>query len=141
MLTQNGYIVGVPTYLAVGELALCRPIAGEVPRPSFPDRLARAANQWWIGRSRVSLMFARDHARAGDAVCCAGMLADAVLSTAHAWLAERHEWVLNEKRLVRRAGLDEVQSLLANPGATRRELAATVASVSANLFAEPLTAR
>ena len=36
VLTQNGYIVGAPTYLPVGELALCRPIAGDLPRPAFP---------------------------------------------------------------------------------------------------------
>jgi predicted nucleotidyltransferase len=38
VLTQNGYIVGAPTYLPVGELALCRPLAGDVPR-----RAARGA--------------------------------------------------------------------------------------------------
>jgi hypothetical protein len=33
VLAQNGYIVGAPTYLLVGELAMGRPIMGEVPRP------------------------------------------------------------------------------------------------------------
>ncbi len=69
------------------------------------------------------------------------MLAQAVLCVAHARLARRREWVLNEKRLVERAGLEEVQSSLARPGATSAELAATVAAVSTTVGAEPLVAR
>jgi class 3 adenylate cyclase len=68
--------------------------------------------------------------RAGDAVCCLGMLANAVLCIAHARLAERHEWVLNEKRLVQRAGLDEVQTLVARTGTTESELTTTVIAVN-----------
>ena len=45
-------------------------------------------------------MFAQAHAEAGDVVPCAGMLAQATLCVAHGRLAERREWVLNEKRLV-----------------------------------------
>ena len=86
-------------------------------------------------------MFAEGHALGGDAVCCAGMLAGAVLCVAHARLAERREWVLNEKRLVRRAGLEEAQALLAGPGSTPAELAATVAAVSTVLRAEPFATR
>ncbi len=141
VLSQNGHIVGAPTYLPVGELALCRPIAGEVPRPGFPGPLAATAAERWRGRARVSLMFAQGHASGGDAVCCAGMLAGAVLCVAHARLAGRREWVLNEKRLVQRAGLDEAQAVLARPGATSTELAATVARVGTLLHTEPLTTR
>jgi hypothetical protein len=86
-------------------------------------------------------MFADGYAGAGDAVCCAGMLAHAVLCIAHARLAERREWVLNEKRLVERAGLGEAQALLARPGATSAQLAATVATLGTQLGVEPLTAR
>jgi predicted nucleotidyltransferase len=141
VLSQNGYIVGAPTYVPVGELAVCQPIVGEVPRPRFPEPLAATAAERWEGRARVSLMFAQIHADSGDAVCCVGMLANAILCSAHARLAERREWVLNEKRLVERAGLDEAQALLASPGATPAELAATVAAVSATLRVEPLVAR
>ena len=141
VLSQNGYIVGAPTYLPAGELAICQPIAGEVPRPRFPAPLAATAPTRWEGGAAVSLMFAQTYAGAGDAVCCSGMLAGAILCTAHARLAERHEWVLNEKRLVQRAGLDEVQKLLASAGATSAELAATVATVSATLGVKALTAR
>jgi predicted nucleotidyltransferase len=141
VLAQNGYVVGAPTHVPVGELALCRPLAGDLPRPSLPDALAAAAAERWGGRARISLMFADGYARAGDAVCCSGMLAGAVLCVAQARLAARREWVLNEKRLVQRAGLDELQSLLAGPGATSAQLARTVATVGAALSIEPLTAR
>jgi hypothetical protein len=142
ILRQNGYLAGAPTYLPVGELALCRPLAGEpLPRPGFPDRLAAAAAVRWEGRAAVSLMFATTHARTGDVVPCAGMLAEATLCAAHARLAERRLWARNEKRLVARAGLDAVGSLLARPGATAAELGATVAAVAEAIGIAPLAAR
>lgn len=142
VLTQNGYVVGAPTYLPVGELATCRAVAGEaLPRPGFPDALAAVAPGRWEGRASVSLMFARTHARARDAACCAGMLVDATLCGAHARLCARREWARNEKRLVERAGLDAVQPLLARIGATPGELETTVAAVAGVLGIAPLTAR
>lgn len=141
VLSQNGYIVGAPTYLPVAELATCRPISGELPCPRFPPPLAASASRRWKGRAQVALMFARSHADAGDAVCCAGMLANAVLCAAHSRLAARREWVLNEKRLVQRAGLDEAQRLLAQPGHTRAELGASVATMAGTLEVEPLSVR
>jgi hypothetical protein len=125
----------------VGELAINLPLSGELPRPEYAEPLAVAAAERWHGRAAVSLMFAEIHATAGDPTACAGMLADAVLSTGHARLAERHEWVLNEKRLVERAGLAEVQPLLAAPGAASAELAATVGALAGALGIPPLSAR
>jgi predicted nucleotidyltransferase len=141
ILVQNGYIAGAPTYLPVGELAMCRPIAGELARPDFPDALATAAAARWQGRADVALMFAESYAEAADAVCCCGMLATAALSVAHARLAARREWVLNEKRLLDRAGLGDVQRLLARAGTTPAELTATVTAVALALGATPLRAR
>lgn len=141
VVTQNGYVVGAPTYLPAGELAVCRPLAGEVPRPAFPDALADSAPWRWEGRAQVCLMFAQTYAGLGDAVCCTGMLAQAVLCVAHARLAARREWVLNEKRLVARAGLDATQALIARPGDKPAALRATVAAVAAALGIEPLAAR
>jgi hypothetical protein len=141
ILAQNGYVVGAPTYVSVGELAVCQPIVGGLPRPGFPDELAATAPERWVGHAGVALMFAQAHAATPDATACAGMLAEATLCVAHARLAERREWALNEKRLVHRAGLDAVQPLLAQAGATSAELADTVAAVSGILGVEPLTAR
>jgi len=141
VMTQNGYIVGAPTYVTIGELAINRPLSGELPRPEYPGPLAAAAAERWRGRAGVSLMFARIHAAAADPVCCTGMLADAVLCEAHARLAERRAWVLNEKRLVERTGLGALPPLLAAPGAGARELAETVDAVAAALGVEPLSAR
>lgn len=141
ILAQNGYLVGAPTYVPVAELALCQPLYGDVPRPGFPEALAAAAPARWESRARVALMFAHDHAAMQDTVCCTGMLAHALLCTAHARLAARREWALNEKHLVRRAGLDGAHALLGRPGATAADLVETVAAVAAMLGIAPLSAR
>jgi hypothetical protein len=141
VLLQNGYIVGAPTYLPVGELAVNQPIVGELPRPGFPPALAASAAARWRGRASTALMFAAIHARLCHTVCCAGMLVDAVLCTGHGRLAQRREWVLNEKRLVERAGLQETAPVLARPGSTPDELCASVARVSAALQIQPLGGR
>jgi hypothetical protein len=65
------------------------------------------------------------------------MLTQAVLCVAHARLAQREEWALNEKGLVQRAGLDAVQVLLAADA----DLVDIVAAVGAALGVEPLAAR
>ena len=137
ILAQNGHVVGAPTYLPAGELALCVPLHGDVPRPEFPLALSASARERWRGQAAVALLFAQTHAAAGDAVPCTGMLAQAVLCVAHARMAERREWVLNEKRLVRRAGLEGVQGLIgAEVG-----LPEAVAAVAGALGVEPLAPR
>jgi hypothetical protein len=55
------------------------------------------------------------------------MLALAVLCAAHARMAERREWVLNEKGLARRAGLSDAGALLPD-----------VAAVASALGVQPL---
>lgn len=138
VLRQNGYLVGAPTYLPVGELAICQPIAGEpLPRPSFPDALAEQAPDWWTGTASVSLMFADGYARTGDAAACSGMLVQAALCAAHARMAQRREWVLNEKRLLQRAGLERVSELLPAGG----NLGASVVAVARAIGVAPLVAR
>lgn len=141
VLVQHGYLVGAPTYLPVGELALCQPISGALPRPGFPEVLAASARARWEGRASVSLMYAARYAAAGDAVCCGGMLVDAALSAAHARLAERREWALNEKRLLQRADLDAVHELLSPTAIATSGLPATVAGVADVLGIAPLNAR
>ena len=52
VLAQNGYIVGAPTYLPVGELAINRPLVGELPRPAYPDGSRRRPPSAGVGAPR-----------------------------------------------------------------------------------------
>jgi hypothetical protein len=65
-----------------------------------------------------------------DRVACLANLCQAVLATAQGRLAAAGEWVLNEKRLTERAGLDVIQDRLAQPWP---DLAALVADVRTRL--------
>jgi hypothetical protein len=137
---QHGYLVGPPTYILAGELAICRPLVGSIPRSEFSAALARSASGYWRGRGRVSLMFAQGYTQSGEPVCCLGMLASAVLCAAHAQLTQRHEWTLNEKRLIARAGLEYTQTLLG--GEFRpADLPRVVEQVGAAIGLDPLPTR
>ncbi len=109
---EVGYVAGIATYILAGELALGEVLAGALPRPSFPERLRETAPPLWQRLAAGALHFARVHAQREDRVATMANLAQAVLSTAEARLAARGEWALNEKRIVTRAGLDDVQHLL-----------------------------
>ncbi len=121
-----GHIVGLPTYVLAGELALGKVLAGELPRPSFPDALRRSAPSWWEGNAAFSLIYADTYATRGEVVACAGSLARAVMAASHARLAERGKWILNEKGLVQRAGLMEAEGMLAHVGKGSEELTGVV---------------
>ena len=109
---EVGYVAGIATYILAGELALGEVLAGALPRPSFPEQLRETAPPLWQRLAAGALHFARVHAQREDRVATMANLAQAVLSTAEARLAARGEWALNEKRIVTRAGLDDVQHLL-----------------------------
>jgi hypothetical protein len=67
-------------------------------------------------------------------VSCAGLLAKAAVEAAQAALAEKGEWALNEKGIVRRAELGaRVEAILAAPGDRAFELARAVTSMRAAL--------
>jgi predicted nucleotidyltransferase len=141
VLDQHGCLVGAPTHILVGELALGRTLAGQLPRPEYSEALAAAASSHWQGRARVSLMFADIYAHTGETVCCLGMLVSTILCAAHSELAKRREWALNEKRLVDRAGLQHTDALMSCDSQSPLALAATVARVSAALRIDPLRPR
>ena len=101
----EGYLAGMASYVLVGELALGEVLAGALPRPEFPDALRRVAPARWRRSAASSLAVADGAAERHDVVACAGLLAKAAIEAAQAALAERGEWVLNEQRIVRRAGL------------------------------------
>jgi predicted nucleotidyltransferase len=110
------HLAGIPSYLIVAELAINRVLRGELPRPAaYPEKLRTAAAEQWHGTARATLAYARsNHAPAGRLTEVAGAIATASVQTGHAVLAARGEWVTNEKRLLERAGLRAVDSVLAS---------------------------
>jgi len=123
---EVGYVAGIATYILAGELALGRVLAGNLPRPAFPGRLRETAPEAWTRLAAGALHFAAVYGGRGDRVACLANLTQAVLATAQGRMAAAGEWVLNEKRLVARAGLDSIQDSLAGPG---QDLPALVAAV------------
>jgi hypothetical protein len=113
---EVGYVAGIATYVLAGELALAEVLAGELPRPEFPERLRLTAPPLWYRLAAGALDFADVHARRGDPVASLANVAQAVLATAQARLAAAGEWALNEKRIVGRAGLGAVQDVVAVAG-------------------------
>jgi len=109
---EVGYVAGIATYILVGELALHRVLVGELPKPSFPAALAETAPPEWYNLAAGALHFAQVHAMRSDRASSLANLCQAVLATAEGRLAARCEWALNEKGIVARAGLDDIQQLL-----------------------------
>jgi hypothetical protein len=123
----EGCVAGMATYVLAGELALAEVLVGELPRPAFSERLREAAPPRWRASAQFSLSVAGAIAERGDVAACVGLLAKAAIEAAHAALAERGEWVLNEKGIVRRAGLGRrAESILAAPGDRAFELQRSV---------------
>ncbi len=95
-----GYLVGMPTYALVGELALGRVLVGKLPRPTFPHVLRERAARRWTWEADFWMRTSDAHRERGDVVAVAGADAAAALSTAHAEAASHGRWVLNEKGLI-----------------------------------------
>jgi hypothetical protein len=130
----EGYLAGMPTYVLVGELAEAEVLAGELPRPDFPQALRDTAARRWRASAAYSLASAETAAERHDVVSCAGLLAKAAVEAAQVRLAERGEWALNEKGIVRRAELGaRVEAILAAPGDRAFELARAVTAMRAAL--------
>jgi hypothetical protein len=126
------------TYLLAGELALADVLVGDLPRPAFPDALRQVAPGRWQASAAFSLAIAETAAAHHDVVPCAGLLAKAVIEAAQAALAERGEWVLTEKGIVRRAGLGGwVEGILAAPGDRPFELGRAVTAMCGALGIPP----
>lgn len=107
------HLAGIPTYLVVAELAINQVLSGELPRPQYPAALRDRAPAVWWDRARMTFGYALDnHAAAGRAAQCAGLVAQAASQAAHAVLAARGEWVTNEKTLLSRAGLGSLDELV-----------------------------
>jgi predicted nucleotidyltransferase len=128
------YLAGIPTYVVVGELAVAQVLLGELPRPGFPVSLREAASSFWQAAAELSLDYADTvYAPRGDALGCAGSLARAVIEAAHARLAAKGAWALNEKRIVQRAGLGHLASRFAHLGRTPTQLHHAVQTLTETL--------
>lgn len=110
---EVGYVAGIATYVPVGELAVGEVLAGDLPRPGFPDALRAAAPPVWANLAAGALHAADAHAGRGDRVACLANGAQAVLASAQGRLAGAGAWALNEKGIVARSGLDAAQDVLA----------------------------
>jgi predicted nucleotidyltransferase len=108
----EGHIAGLPTYTPVGELAISQVLHGRLPRVTYPDALRATAGRRWRWNGAFSLAFAEKYATRGDVALAAGTMARATAQTAHGVLAERGEWVLNEKGIIDAAGLAAAHEII-----------------------------
>ncbi|MFI1069885.1 nucleotidyltransferase domain-containing protein [Streptomyces puniciscabiei] len=122
------HLAGIPTYLVVAELAVNQVLRGTLPRPAgYPARLRDTAAERWHGTARATLAYAKaNHAPHGRLTETAGSIATAAAQAAHGVLAARGEWVTNEKRLLERAGLRGIDSVVAELRAAPETLVAAV---------------
>ncbi len=103
-----GYIAGVPTYSLMAELALNRTVSGYPPAVGeYPHALSQAGARRWAQHADFSLTHARMRAERGDTVGTVGQVAKAAIERAHAVACRRRMWVLNEKKLIERTGLQD----------------------------------
>jgi hypothetical protein len=93
---------------------------------TYPDALRGTASRRWRWTAGFSLTYAEKYAARGDVTLAAGTMARATVQTAHGVLAERGEWVLNEKGIVEAAGLTAAHEIIGacggDPVAAVREL-------------------
>ncbi|MBD0844510.1 nucleotidyltransferase domain-containing protein [Streptomyces sp. TRM68416] len=129
------HLAGIPSYLVVAELAVNQVLRGQLPRPAtYPEKLRRTAAERWHDTARATLAYARaNHAPAGRLTEAAGALATAAVQAGHGVLAARGEWVTNEKRLLERAGLREIDAIVESLSPAPETLTAAVTEAAAIL--------
>lgn len=124
------HLAGIPSYLVVGELAVHRVLRGLLPSPAYPSALRETAPKVWWGTADLVIGYAREnHAPYGRLAQCTGLLTQAATQAAHAVLAARGAWPTNEKTLLTRAGLGDIDRIIAE--ATPDRLPDTVDAVHA----------
>ncbi|MEU6377901.1 nucleotidyltransferase domain-containing protein [Streptomyces sp. NPDC046909] len=129
------HLAGIPSYLVVAELAINQVLRGSLPKPArYPEKLRASARERWCGTAHATLAYAKAaHAPSGRVTEVAGAIATAAAQAAHGVLAGRGEWVTNEKRLLERAGLREIDVVVGKLSADPEVLAAAVVDVEALL--------
>ena len=127
------HLAGIPTYMLPGELASSRELWGELPRPTYPDALRKSAPPRWLGQANRELDYAGYWAAAANPISCAGTLAKVVLQGAHARLAHRGIWALNEKRMVQWADLTDLFGRFSSLGSSAEQLTLAIRDVRASI--------
>ena len=107
------YAAGIPTYVVMAELALNVTLRGVLPRPVYPEMLAREAHRRWAIDAAASVRYGQAAvASRGDLVVGLANGARGLIEAGHSRLAARREWVINEKQIVEQAGLTEEAATL-----------------------------
>ncbi|PXX59159.1 putative nucleotidyltransferase [Nocardia tenerifensis] len=107
------HLAGIPSYLVVAELAINKVLHGSLPSPTYPAALRDSAPPIWHNRATMTLRYAETaYAQRGQAAEVAANLTIAAMCTAHAVLAARGEWTTNEKRMLQRAGLRDIDTIV-----------------------------
>ncbi|WP_378731355.1 nucleotidyltransferase domain-containing protein [Nocardia brasiliensis] len=133
------HLAGIPSYLLVAELAINQVLHGTLPRPTYPEALRESAPPIWRNRAAMTLHYAKGtYVPRGQATEVAGSLAIAAMQTAHAVLAARGEWTTNEKRLLHRAGLRGIDTIVAGLCPDPKSLQHAVIEAEALLETAPL---
>jgi hypothetical protein len=118
-----------------GELAGSHTLWGELPRPTYPQALRRAAPPSWLRRANRELDYATYWAASENPVSCAGALAKVTVQAAHARLAHRGVWALNEKRMIQWAELSGLYPRFAALGSSRDDLGAAIDDLASTVRA------
>jgi hypothetical protein len=101
------HLAGIPSYTPLGELAGNIPLRGSVPPGGpMPAALRTAAAGWWTENARFDRDYAVRLRGRDDPAVATALLVRAVVELGHARQCARGVWVLNEKGLLRAAGLD-----------------------------------
>jgi hypothetical protein len=103
----GGFLAGFDTTILAGEAAVCRLLRGTMPFsvPSYPAALQASAPGAWRARRDFSFQIADVYATRRESAMEQALRTRGNVEEAHAVMAERGEWVLNEKGLLARAGL------------------------------------
>ncbi len=123
------HLAGIPTYMLAGELATGQTLWGDLPRPVYPEALRRSAPPFWLDRADRELDYANYWAVSSNPINCAGALARILLQGAHARLAHRGIWTLNEKRMVEWANLTNLYGRFSSLGWTKDDLTIAIQEV------------
>ena len=127
------HLAGIPTYMLPGELAGSRSLWGDLPRPNYPKALSESAPPFWLGRANHELDYATYWSASANPLNCAGALAKVVLQGAHARLAYRGIWTLNEKRMVQWANLTNLYGRFASLGSSEADLNHAIENVGRSI--------